>query len=299
MSMPYRRRTLKRARYRLANTKRFTAFVLVFLLMLTAVYVIKNHADAQSGDPVSVVITPVATATVTPAPVVPSATPYPVPEGKEMTPVIVALDAGHGGPDPGTISPYKDKFYEKEVTLDVTQKVAELLKQKGIEYRMSRNEDVHLNDNISKDLLMRADVGNSNNAALFVSIHVNYYDIYEKGGAGVNGMEVYYYPKNNLFEGFNDERLAAIMGEKVKASNGINYRGEIERGFSVLRNTLMPAVLVETAYISNKSDEALLGTQDFRQKTAQGIANAIQAALEEMGMFEYENANYVMKNIGE
>lgn len=284
----------RRRQFRIVNKPRFIATTLMFLLALTAVIVALANTKGEPSDQSSVAVTPDVLPTPTPTP---TPEPIKVPEGKKVEPVIVVLDAGHGGRDPGTISPYLEGFYEKEVTLYIAKKVEEYLADKGINVIQTRYGEDHLNDNIKEDLLARAEVANANNASLFVSIHVNAYE--GKGASSVNGMEVYYLNKDSVYTGFTEEQFAQIVGDEIKNATGIKFNGTISRALSVLRNTQMPAILVETAYITNKEDHQRLLSNDFRDKTALGIANGIELTLQEIGAFEHEGELYVFKEVGE
>ncbi len=283
-------------RYRLSNLSRFVAAILVFLLVVTAVFVVIAKNREGEANPSSVPVTPIVMPTQTPSPTPP---PIEIPDGKVMEPVLVVIDAGHGGGDGGTISPYKDEFYEKDITLYMAKKVEEYLKDKGINVILTREKDEHFSDSNKEDLLARANVANDNKASLFVSIHVNAYDLKYKGAAGVNGMEVYYFNKKTTYTDFTEERFAQIVGDEIVKANGIKFNGTRSNNFSVLRNTQMPAILVETAYITNKEDHARLASQDFKDKTAQGIADGIELTLQEIDAFQYDGGMYVFKEVGE
>lgn len=291
-----------KTRFRLGNHTRFIAFVLVFLLAVTAIIIAVTRNKPEEPIEAAIVVTPTATfsptSTPTPTPVptpVPTPTPYPIPEGKVMDEVVIVLDPGHGGRDPGTISPYQKDFYEKDVTLDIAKRVQAILAENGIKVIMTREGDERIVDSQKEDLKARAEVANNNNAAFFVSIHVNAYDMSYKGAASVNGMEVYYLNKPAMYENFTPKQLANLMAEKIQASSGIKLNYVQSNDYSVLRNTLMPAILIETAYITNKEDFERLKSDEFRDLTAAGIADGIMAALQEVGAFEYNNELYVFK----
>jgi len=285
-----------RPRFRLKNHARFTAVLLVLLLVVTAVVValgkVRENGDSEAA---SIVVTPF----VPPPTPEPTPPPIEIPEGKSLEKVIIVLDAGHGGNDPGTISPYEDGFYEKEVTLDIALKVRDYLTEAGIPVIMTRETDTRLADTQKEDLLRHAQLANDKKATLFVSIHVNAYDLKYPGARQVKGMEIFYYNKGKqmMFEDFDSYRFAEIMANAIKAHNGIQYRGAIKNDLSVLRNTKMPAVLVETAYITNQEDHARLKSAEFRTKTAIGIAEGIKEALETLQAFEYEGELYVFKEL--
>lgn len=177
--------------------------------------------------------------------------------------LIVALDPGHGGKDPGAVAK-SNGLKEKDVNLAVALKVRDLLRGAGIEVVMTREADVFL------ELSQRATTANNANADVFVSIHHN---------ASVNnaleGTAVYSHP--NSQEG---ARLAKIIqDELVKAFGWAGVKGKDDgvktADFKVLRETLMPAVLTESAFLSNADEAALLATNEFRQKEADGIFRGI------------------------
>jgi N-acetylmuramoyl-L-alanine amidase len=159
--MPYLR--FPKPRFRLSNYTRFIAFILVFLLAATAIVVALTRSNEEDPAPAAIVVTPVATPIPTPTPE-PTPTPYPVPEGKIMEEVIIVLDPGHGGRDPGTISPYQEDFYEKDVTLDIAKRVQAILVENGIQVVMTREGDERLVDSQKEDLAARAEVANKSNA---------------------------------------------------------------------------------------------------------------------------------------
>lgn len=279
-------------KYRLRNHARFFAFLLVFLLVITAV-VTALGKKPENGDleETAVVVTPF----VPPPTPEPTPPPIEIPEGKRMEKVLIVIDPGHGGNDPGTTSPYDDDFFEKDVTLDIALKVRDLLNEAGIDTIMTRETDIRLAESQREDLMLRAKLANDNNASLFVSIHVNAYDLKFKGARQVNGMEIHYLNKQPIYENFNSEDFAKIMGKAIQEQNGINYRGIVKHDLSVLRNTVMPAVLVETAYITNKEDLDRLKSEEFRRKTAIGIVDGIKQALDALQAFEYEGDLYVFR----
>ncbi len=293
----------KQPRYRIKNIARFAAVILVFLLTITAVLVILAKIKGDGNDKYGIKPTEtidVSTPPPTPTPV-PTPTPFPVPEGKTMEPFFVMIDPGHGDEDSGTFSPYIDGLYEKDIVLDIAKKVEDILTERGINVALTREDDMRLVQHSEKDLVARWSLANEQKASLFVSIHVNAYDLKYKGAAGVNGMEIYYFEdKHEVYTDFTQQRYAEIMRDSVSAANGITFRfmkGDVR--LAVVRNTKMPAVLIETAYITNKEENNKLNSREFRDKTAQGIADGIEVAMEEIGVFEHDREMYVFKEIGE
>ncbi len=183
---------------------------------------------------------------------------------------IVVLDPGHGGKDNGASGP--SGLHEKDVNLDVALQAGKLLQAKGIQVVYSRTDDsyVYLED-ISA-------IANRANADVFVSIHCN-----SALTSTAGGTESYTFTSINYPELFlqQDERkrLATLLQENLIAKLQRSNRGVKEENFSVLRNTQMPAALVELSFISNPTEEQLLASSDYRALAAQAIADAISQYL--------------------
>ncbi len=178
---------------------------------------------------------------------------------------LVVLDAGHGGKDPGAIG---DNLNEKDVNLAVVLKVGELLKAKGIRVVYTRKDDIFV------ELDDRPSIANMYNASLFVSIHCN-----SNINSTPSGTETYcYYPVSDpqLYMQ-KDERynLALRIQQAMVDELGLNDRGVKQANFEVLRETDMPSALVEMAFISNPTEEALLAQSSFKNRAAEAIADAI------------------------
>ena len=141
----------------------------------------------------------------------------------------VVIDPGHGGSDPGAIG--IGGLREAEVTLDVSKRVKELLSEKGVSVKMTRDEDIYL------DLPPRVSIANKTNADIFVSIHANA----SRGNRkDINGLETFYY------RGWRGRLLAKrIQKQILKVSPGSPDRGVKQSRFYVIKNTRMPSVLVE------------------------------------------------------
>lgn len=178
----------------------------------------------------------------------------------------VMLDAGHGAHDPGAVG--VTGLQEKVVNLDIAWRVQKLLADMGANVMMTRSDDTFI------PLVQRAALANTANADIFVAIHTN-----SSTSSSQNGTSTYYYAPaaNPALYTQLDQRLS--MASKVQSqlaqSLGIRNIGTLQGNFAVLRETRMPSILVETAFLSNKSEEALLKTEDFRDKAAQAIARGL------------------------
>jgi len=179
---------------------------------------------------------------------------------------LVVLDAGHGGRDSGARGSLID---EKVINLDVAQKAGELLKQKGIRVEYSRTDDSLV------ELEQISNIANTCNASLFVSIHCNSNTASDKCGT-----ETYFYAPLTTPDLYvqRDERnkLATLLQNELASKLQRTNRGVKEANFSVLRNTKMPSALIEMAFISNPTEQALLMQDEFRNLAAQAIANAVE-----------------------
>jgi N-acetylmuramoyl-L-alanine amidase len=190
---------------------------------------------------------------------------------------IIVLDPGHGGDDFGTAH---NGLVEKNITIDIARRLRALLTAQGWVVRMTRDSDIDPvtqanlammaadgkpNPSDRAYLQTRCDVANDVNARLFISIHVNYSD-----SSAINGTTFYWYKPQ-------DQLLATTLEHAVIPVAGTSDIGPRRDNFYVIHHTTMPAVLIETAFISNPHDAALLGSPAFLQNMAQGIADGVKA----------------------
>jgi N-acetylmuramoyl-L-alanine amidase len=215
---------------------------------------------------------------------------------------VIVIDAGHGGKDLGTMDPSRE-MDEKEIVLDVAKRLRVLLESAGIKVIMSRDTD----DFIS--LPERTIIASRSGADLFVSVHVN-----SNRDRTVNGLLVYYLDflaRKDLEEEQRREnesiylkslsaedsgtilaivtdmmdtlktaqslKLAKLIVREAREEPGVKVRGDGIRHcrFFVVRNTIIPAVLVETGFLSNHQEHNKLVSSLYRQKMAEVIARGI------------------------
>jgi N-acetylmuramoyl-L-alanine amidase len=181
---------------------------------------------------------------------VPKPTPYP------RARVVVAVDPGHGGPDPGAIG--RGGIQEKQIVLDISLKMARYLEARGVQAVLTRRDDRDL------DLAPRVAIAERARARAFVSVHANAISL---SSPGVNGLETYYYSS-----GF---RLAQIIHASILGRLSLVDRGVRRARFYVLRNSSMPAVLVETGFVTGSQDARNLSNPDFRTRMAAAISEGI------------------------
>jgi N-acetylmuramoyl-L-alanine amidase len=217
---------------------------------------------------------------------------------------VVVVDPGHGGKDPGAIGVTGLK--EKEVVLDVAQRLAKLLRTRlGMKVILTRDDDTFVS------LSARTKMANAQGADLFLSIHANasrkrsangfetFFLAEAKNDAGraaailensslrferpdfsVSGMSdldfILYDMIQNEFHQESEYLAGIIQGELDNKLHTRNRRVN-QAPFYVLNGAYMPAVLVETAFISNAEEEALLKKRWFRQKIAESLYESVRA----------------------
>jgi N-acetylmuramoyl-L-alanine amidase len=222
------------------------------------------------------------------------------PAGAARAVARVVLDPGHGGTDPGAIGPTGAR--EKDVTLDVAHKAAPALARLGLQVALTRDDDRFVT------LEERTARANAYAADLFVSIHCNAAE-----GRGRHGIETYVLDttrddlasrvaarENATSQAATAEigsllasmrmadqstrstHLAELLQKATLASVKPKYPDALDggvhtAGFYVLVGARMPGVLFETSYISNAAEEQRLADEDYRQRLADGIVNAVRA----------------------
>jgi N-acetylmuramoyl-L-alanine amidase len=175
---------------------------------------------------------------------------------------LVVIDPGHGGPDVGAT---RNGVYEKNITLSMSGYLGRILQQMGYAVVYTRTEDIDL------DLEPRVQIAENSRASAFVSIHVNSLDA---KASQVNGVETYYAPGASL-----GENLAELVHGQIIASTGATDRGVRSARFHVIVKTSMPAILVETGFITNPSEAARLVNSSYQERIAAAIAKGIDQFL--------------------
>ena len=190
-----------------------------------------------------------------------------VKDGKEF---LVVIDAGHGGMDGGAVGVLGTK--ESDLNLDVAKKLSEILRGKGIDTIMTREDDngVVLGDSWSKlgDMQARKKIIKESDADLFISIHMNHFTM-EK----VNGLRVFY---SKDFE--EAENLAGLIQNSVSKITGakISNVKAADKSLFLMKSPPMPAILIECGFISNKDEETKLKNPEYRAKIAWAIADSLE-----------------------
>ena len=215
---------------------------------------------------------------------------------------IIVVDAGHGGKDPGAVGPRGTK--EKDINLSIALQLEKIFKKdKNYKVILTRNDDTFV------ELVERANIANQNKADLFISVHCN-----ANFNRNASGFEVYFLSENASnkasfsaailensvieLEDKNDTKktalqnmlwsmvvneyinesseLASFVSQESTGRLKIPNRGVKQDVFYVLRGTQMPAILVETAYISNYTEESKLNTSSFQKAIADSIYEGVK-----------------------
>ena len=169
--------------------------------------------------------------------------------------VLIMIDPGHGGRDPGAVG---NGLQEKEINLFISRRLQSTLEQRGYRVALTRNRDAEV------DLQPRVDIAERANATIFVSIHANAISL---SRPEVNGLETYYFSSGR--------NLARAIHSSVLRSTDLRDRGVRQARFYVLRNTSMPAVLVETGFITGREDSNRFRSNAAREQIADAIAQGI------------------------
>ena len=155
---------------------------------------------------------------------------------------------------------------EASLTLDMAKRLQGILVARGWQVKLTRETDVDVyrpNDSAHDELQARDDIANNSGGLLLVSIHVNSFI-----NSGPNGTTTYYAKPS-------DVPLAQVIQRELASGLGTKNDGTIKSRLYIPLHANMPAVLVETAFLSNPEDFAKLNSPDWRQKLAEMIADGI------------------------
>ena len=187
--------------------------------------------------------------------------------------ITVVVDAGHGGKDEGARSNNR-RYREKDCNLAMVKKLKQMLDQTDINVIYTRLEDRYITKK------RRTVIANMKKADLFISIHCNASDNIHSRASGIETLYAKRKGDNRLM---TNRRFAHILLDTVEASSLNKARKCIRReDLFVLRHTDMPAVIVETGYMSNRKDMSYINSQKGQYEIADGIYKGIIKSLKEM-----------------
>ncbi len=173
---------------------------------------------------------------------------------------IIVLDPGHGGDSPGAIGP--GDIHEKDVVLEISRYIQKLLAEKGARVFMTRSRDENIN------LQKRIETAIEQEADIFISIHAN---AHAEGADAVN-----YHGHMTIYNHNYNEKLAEIILDNLVNKTGLPRTRVWERpDLAVLRQTQIPGVMVETAFLMHPDDNRYLLQPEYQQELALGIMNGV------------------------
>jgi N-acetylmuramoyl-L-alanine amidase len=172
----------------------------------------------------------------------------------------IVVDPGHGGHDPGA---HGRTLREKDLNLDLALRLRRIMQDYGVQPILTRSDDTFV------DLYGRPQMANQLQADIFLSIHHNAW----ARPNGASGTETYYWRSK-------DKCLATVMHEHLLTATGRKDNGVRRGNYAVLRESRMPAALVEVAYINYDEEERLLAKEDYRQHVAQSLFDGLRQYVE-------------------
>jgi N-acetylmuramoyl-L-alanine amidase len=180
-------------------------------------------------------------------------------EGKK-----IVIDPGHGGQFAGA----RDYLVEEDINLETSLKLRDELQKLGATVLMTREADVScgpIGIAYADDLKCRPAVAKDNNAHMFISMHAN------AGTKAATGTEVFWYNSER------DQELAQYIVDGITSSTGLKNRGAKYANYNVIRNSGpgIASVLVETGFVTNPYDSAIIGNSAKQTVIAKAIANSI------------------------
>jgi N-acetylmuramoyl-L-alanine amidase len=171
---------------------------------------------------------------------------------------VIFVDPGHGGRDPGAVG---NGIQEKAVVLSMSLKLGQALQSMGYTVYYARTNDVEI------DLEPRVAFAQRVNADVFVSIHAN---SLESRNSSVNGVETFHARNSTV-----GRELASYVQSQIISATSANNRGVKAAGFYVIARTSMPAILVETGFVTSPTEARNLSNPNYQKQMADAIARGI------------------------
>ena len=200
---------------------------------------------------------------------------FPLPNlgASNLTPITIVLDAGHGGEDGGCEG---NGLVEKELNLDITLRLASLLRKQNVNVILTRETDELLYDKNSdyegkkkyQDVRRRLEIAQNQENPVLVSIHMNFF-----AQTQYSGLQVWYSKADA-----RSRLLANLVQSNVKYNLQPNNKRNIKEATSsifLLDKATFPAILIECGFLSNPDEAHALADENYRQKLAEIIFNSI------------------------
>lgn len=184
---------------------------------------------------------------------------------KRNSKYLIVIDAGHGGDDFGAHSNHRPYYQEKHLNLSTANLVKTYLSQYGYQTVMTRTRDLFIS------LDKRAAFANGKKPDLFVSVHYN-----SAPSKEAEGIEVYFYrSEKDKIRTKESKLLAQCVLEDVIENTRAKSRGVKHGNFAVIRETNMPAILIEGGFLTNDREMEKIKDPVYLKKLAWGIAKGI------------------------
>jgi N-acetylmuramoyl-L-alanine amidase len=215
---------------------------------------------------------------------------------RRVSKMRIVVDAGHGGRDRGTVG--RDGLLEKDLVLEIGQRLGKLLEDMGMQVVYTRQDDRYIS------LDERASIANQAQADLFVSVHANYSDLPSARGVETYYTHLFIVPASkdvdmrpgaggamnavttplspaDLQERVEQSRRLAesvqrsLYGTLSAQNPGLRDRGVREASFVVLTESAMPGILAEVSFVSSPTDEQKLRSDGYREQVAEALYQGI------------------------
>lgn len=187
-----------------------------------------------------------------------------VQSGQPLKGKIIAIDAGHGGSDPGAIG--VTGTAEKEINLILAKKAKALLEEKGAMVIMTRTDDRTYSDTKKEDLDHRVSLVKKKDAELFLSIQCN-----AVPNSALHGAQTFYYPGSE-----NGEILAKCIQKRFIQTLQNTDREALTLSSAYIMSKLdIPAIMVEVGFLSNVEEESLLNDDGYQERIIAAIYGGI------------------------
>ncbi len=178
---------------------------------------------------------------------------------------VVVVDAGHGGFDSGKVG--VNQALEKDLNLQIANKVKTMLEKQGIKVIMTRKDENSLASSKVEDMKTRVSIINQEKPSLAVSIHQNSYT-----QESIHGAQVFYFTHSK--EG---EKSAKVMQEALLAADPENTRqAKANDTYYMLKKTNSPVIIVECGFLSNKAEADKLTTEEYQNALTEAICKGVQ-----------------------
>ena len=182
--------------------------------------------------------------------------------------IVIVLDPGHGGYDPGKVS--KENIYEKDINLAIAIKLAEMLQQQNSflqEQICSLQNQLAASNRKAEDMRKRCEIVEQADADIVISIHQNSFS-----DPGVRGGQVFYYKSSTY-----GRELAVKIQQAIKdiADSSNTREAKSDNNYYMLLHTTCPTVIVECGFLSNPEEAAMLGNEEYQMKLCKAIKEGV------------------------